>query len=95
MSTKPRNKEEQQVLHDKQRRQQLDDIQWLMGHETGRRLMWRLLEVSGVFRTSFTGNSETFFREGRRDVGLRFLADIDEVAAEDYLKMTQEAKTNG
>ena len=43
-----------------------EDMRWLMGDPRGRRLMWSWLADAGVYRTSFTGNSETFFREGQR-----------------------------
>jgi hypothetical protein len=49
------------------------DWRWLMGNERGRRVVRRLLETTGVWRSSFTGNSETFFREGARNVGLQVL----------------------
>ena len=45
------------------------DIKLLMSHAWGRRFVWRMLEKSGMYRTSFTGNSETFFREGIRNYG--------------------------
>jgi hypothetical protein len=32
-----------------------------------------LLDVSGVARSSFTGSSETFYREGQRAIGLHIL----------------------
>lgn len=56
-----------------------NDLRWMLSDPRGRRIAWRLLEVSGVFRISFTGNSETFFREGCRNVGLQFLHEILEV----------------
>ena len=52
--------------------------------------MWRLLERTGVFRTSFTGNSETFFREGQRNVGLMLMAQIHEVCPDQYALMLKE-----
>ena len=58
--------------------QDKEDFKWLMGSKRGRRIVWRLLERTGVFRTSFTGNSETFFREGQRNVGLMLMAQIHE-----------------
>ena|SRR3990167_2669389 len=81
---------------DKQRRQQLareteqEDIRWLMSQEQGRRLMSRLISICGVYRSSFTGNSETFFREGQRNVGLVFIADAQSLAPNDFVKMLTE-----
>lgn len=73
--------------------QEVDDLRWLLADARGRRFMWRLLNTCGIFTTSFTGNSTTFFNEGARNVGLRQLANINEHCAERYLEMIQEANT--
>ena len=70
--------------------QQDEDINWLMSNKAGRRIAWRLLERTGVFRSSFTGNSETFFREGQRNVGLMLLDQIHRVAPDLYATMLKE-----
>lgn len=76
----------------RQRRIELDDVRWLMSDKRGRRFVWRLLEAAGIYRSSFTGNSTTFFNEGARNVGLRFLADVNEACPERYLEMLKEQK---
>ncbi|CAB4124532.1 hypothetical protein UFOVP65_11 [uncultured Caudovirales phage] len=67
-----------------------EDFKWLMGSKRGRRIVWRLLERTGVYRSSFTGNSETFFREGQRNVGLMLMAQINEHAPDQYALMLKE-----
>jgi len=71
-----------------------DDVKWLMSSPRGRRIVWRLLSMAGVFRSSFTGNSETFFREGRRDIGLRVLEWVSAHAPDRYQEMQQESKAH-
>lgn len=66
------------------------DMQWLMGSKRGRRIMWRLLEKTGVYRSSFTGNSETYFREGMRNVGLMLMAQVNEFSPDQYALMLKE-----
>lgn len=73
-------------------RQEADDVKWLMSDKRGRRLMWGLLERTGLYRTSFTGNSETFFREGARNVGLAYMALINEHCPERYNTMVLEQR---
>lgn len=68
----------------------VNDWKWLMSVPRGRRIVWRLLEETGQFRSSFTGNSETFFREGERNVGLKITALIGQHCAADYAKMLLE-----
>jgi hypothetical protein len=67
-----------------------DDFKWLMSSKRGRRIVWRLLERTGVYRSSFTGNSETFFREGQRNVGLMLMAQINEFSPDQYALMLKE-----
>ena len=67
-----------------------EDFKWLMGNKRGRRIVWRLLERTGVYRSSFTGNSETFFREGMRNVGLALLAQVHEITPDQFAVMLKE-----
>lgn len=70
-----------------------EDIKWLMSGKRGRRVVWRLLERAGVHRSSFTGNSETFFREGQRNIGLMYEALVFDHAPENYSVMVAENRT--
>jgi hypothetical protein len=77
----------------KLRRQiEANDIKWLMSSKQGRRIVWRLLDKAGVFRTSFTGNSETFFKEGMRNMGLFLVAEIMAHSPEAFALMLNESK---
>jgi hypothetical protein len=63
-----------------------------MSDKRGRRVMHRLLAAGHIFHSSFTGNSETFFREGERNLALQFFNDVHEAAAERYAEMLKEQK---
>jgi len=76
------------------RRRESDDVKYVLGSQQGRRLLWKYLCEAGVYKTTFTGNSTTYFNEGRRSLGLQILTDIDEECPELYLLMKQEAKEN-
>lgn len=69
-----------------------EDLVWLMSMPRGRRVVWRLLERTGLHRSSFTGNSTTFFNEGARNVGLQIQALVLEHCAEHYIEMLLEQK---
>lgn len=71
---------------------ELADVKHLMSSREGRRFIWRMLDRTGVYRTSFTGNSTTFFNEGMRNIGLLLMADINEACADMYVQMMMEAK---
>lgn len=72
-----------------------EDVKWLMKSRQGRRIAWRLLELTGVFRSSFTGNNETFFREGMRNVGLYLVGQINAACPEQYHTMVKEHQNAG
>ena len=67
-----------------------DDLEKVLESEPGRRFLWYLMHRAHVFRSSFTGNSETFFREGERSVGLFVLAGVLDVGPEVFGKMQKE-----
>lgn len=75
----------------KRAQRELADYRWIMSDERGRRVLWQLLGDTGIFRTSFTGNSETFFKEGERNVGLKVFTKIHQADPEKYLAMAREA----
>jgi len=69
-----------------------EDLKHILSTHQGRRYLHDLLDFCGLYRTSMTGSSETFFREGIRSAGLKILADIAEVDSEAYLLMMKETK---
>jgi hypothetical protein len=76
---------------------QLDkDFTDVLALPAGRRVLMHLLEAPGLcasFASSFTGNSETFFREGRRAVGIALLQWAQRVAPEAYVNALTEELT--
>lgn len=89
--------DEQQLADSKKRNkagrdQELDDLRTVLGTPQGRRFYWRTLGECGIYRTSYTGSSNsTCFNEGKREIGLRLMADLMEAAPEKYILMQQEA----
>lgn len=72
------------------KRIEADDFRWLMEDKRGRRIMWRLLEKTRVYQSSFTGNSQTFFLEGTRNVGLMLISEIQKHCPKHFVLMLQE-----
>ena len=68
-----------------------NDIQWLMSHESGRRIVNTLLEHCGIWRSSIGFNNDaTNFNEGRRDVGLRLIALIEQHTPDGFARLLIE-----
>lgn len=67
------------------------DFKWLMSSKRGRRIVWRLLEQSGVFRSSFNPTAMVMaFNEGNRNYGNRTLALLHQSCPEQYPQMMKE-----
>ena len=69
------------------------DIKWLDEQQEGRRFIWRLLEMAGVFRSSFNTNAMAMsFSEGNRNYGLKLLDQVHTLCPELYPTMIKEQK---
>ncbi len=76
-----------------QREQEGRDLATLMDTVEGRRFVWRLLDLAGIYRSSFDVEPlQMAFREGARNSGLLLVADIHEFCADKFHIMTTEAK---
>lgn len=67
---------------EKERRLELEDIFTMLQTPSGVRFFKRFLNEGRIFHSNFTGNSRTFFLEGRRAFALQFFADICEASPE-------------
>lgn len=75
------------------REREVADLRNLMSTPSGRRFMWRLLDKAGIFKSSMTGNSQTFFLEGQRNIGLFLMAQVNEHCLDEYVLMLTENRT--
>ena len=66
--------------------------------DEGKRFIYHILDLCGIHTSSFTGNSQTFYLEGRRSVGLEIISLMEAVDPRLYPKLLltmQEETTNG
>lgn len=73
------------------RRRDNEALKDILSSDSGRWFLMRLLDNSHVLGSCFTGNSTTFFNEGRREVGLQILRDITMLGI-DAVKLKQKAE---
>ncbi|EAQ1783295.1 hypothetical protein F6B61_00830 [Salmonella enterica] len=82
-------------LHTKQQllaQRDIYDIQFVMGSEQGRRVIWSLLEKGQVFGACFNVDPQiTAFNEGQRNLALVLFQRVMAHCPEQYLKMAAEA----
>lgn len=72
--------------------QRTRDLGRILDTPEGRRFVFDLIDRRcGVFSPSFTGNSETFLREGMRKVGIQVMQEAQEKFKDQYVLMISEA----
>lgn len=70
----------------------IDDIQFVMGSEQGRRVIWSLLEKGQVFGACFNVDPQiTAFNEGQRNLALVLFQRVMAHCPDQYLKIAAEA----
>jgi hypothetical protein len=73
------------------RQRELEDIKWLMSSRQGRRIMWRLLDLTGPTRSSFDTNAlRMAWNEGNRNFGVQMLEEVLRYCSETYRVMVKE-----
>lgn len=89
--TRAQKLKEQREEEDRQKIRRKLDFQKILKTPEGRRTMWWLLSNCGVFRNSFSANSnQTAYNEGRRDVGLMLLGEVNKADRTVYAQMQNE-----
>lgn len=97
MTRRPDNAADEETLKVRERltrrreNRQRGNLKQIMATPAGREFMWVLLDRCGIYRSSFTGNSETFFREGERNIGLYLTAQLNRECVAEYAEMQREA----
>lgn len=94
----PTDLQEQDAIRESQDRElrvskdsEESDFKWLMASKRGRRIVWRLLEKAGVFRSVFNTNALSMsFAEGNRNYGLHVLGMIHTLCPELFPTMVKE-----
>lgn len=86
---------EEQREHEAQRAARIKaaqqkDLIALLKHASFRRYLKRYLSLTNVFRTTFTGNSETFFKEGQRSVGTTMFGELMDAAPSRFQALMAE-----
>ena len=77
-------------MTDKEKRiEELGDLRHVMTSAQGRRFVWRFLADAQIFGTCYTGNSQTYYNEGRREYALKYFADT-QAMIDLYLLMVAE-----
>lgn len=71
---------------------EVSDTLFLLQSREGRRFIWKYLSLCHVFESSYTGNQDTFFKEGERNIGLKLLRDVEDASPDALTQMMRESK---
>ena len=85
-----KNKESKREFQ-RRRDREIVDLRSVLKSSEGRRFVWKMLSECGVFRASFSLNAmQTAFAEGRRDIGIMLVKELDEADPGAYAQMQRE-----
>jgi hypothetical protein len=71
----------------------INDMKFILAIEQGRRFIWSMLSDCGIYSESADqSGSWTYYKEGRRSIGLKLLSKIMDADPDAYLKMMKESK---
>ena len=86
-----RDAEAEEAVARDARRKELEDLRWLLGHPQGRRIITRLLDEAGLYRTSFNHSGSVMaFNEGKRHLALFLTAELMEASTDGFMKVLKE-----
>ena len=68
----------------------LENVRELSKHGFGKDFIWYVLASCNLYGDNFTGNSHTFYLEGKRAVGLQVLQLLEEAAPTLYARLLLE-----
>lgn len=74
----------------KTRKKLLDAAGAALGNANTRYLLRWVLDRAGLFEPSFTGNSGTFYNEGKRDLGLELVNLLNEIDPYEFVRLMKE-----
>jgi hypothetical protein len=79
---------------EKRRLEELEDLKWVLSDTRGMRVLKRIIERTGLFRTSFAGEypNTTAFNEGQRNIGLFLLDELLTADAEKAAQLLKQGK---
>ena len=66
------------------------DMKSMLNSDAGRAIIWSIMSRCDIFGSSMTGNSQTYFKEGRRSVGLELLAEVIAADPSAWIEIQQD-----
>jgi hypothetical protein len=64
-----------------------ENVRMLLATRQGKDFVWHVLGLCNLYTSTFTGNSQTFYLEGKRDVGLDILKLLEDADPTIYPKL--------
>ena len=66
------------------------NVRQLLKTRHGKDVIWHILSLCNIYSDTFTGNSQTFYLEGRRSVGLQVLQLLEDADPLAYAELLLE-----
>lgn len=66
------------------------NVREVIGTKAGKDVLWNILSMCNLYGDNFTGNSQTFYLEGKRSIGLEILQMLEDADPTVYARMLLE-----
>jgi hypothetical protein len=80
-----------QALAEAEARQWERDFCKVMSTREGRHVIWKILEFTGPMQDGFTGNSTSFYNQGKQAAGKFLFGEMDRLCFDLYVEARTEA----
>ena len=87
----PKRQEKDKKKQNSKRKKELSDWRKVLSLPEGRRIVWRLFGISGLYRDPMTGNSQTFYNIGAQKIGRWIQDEIFEANNQMFAQIQSEA----
>jgi len=67
-----------------------EELRQLLEDKKFRKFVWKVLSECGVYQEAFTGNSHTFYNEGKRKIGVWLIAQLISSSPKSYVQLQLE-----
>ena len=78
---------------DQIKREQENDVRYMLNDRRGRRFVWRMLTHAGVYNSIWVQSAEIHYKAGKQDFGHWLMAQVLEASEDAYTLMVKENRT--
>lgn len=77
-------------IANRDRKEELEDLDFILNTAQGRRVIWRIMEKCGTFRSIWESSARIHFNAGQQDIGHFLMAEIVDTGEKNLARIMLE-----